>query len=102
MRLPFVAEAADDLQKAAAWYESRRSGYGSLLVAEVMQVAERAAQLPLSGAPVRDMDPARDVRRFLVRRFPYSVITAIVNDERAIVAVAHGRRDPGYWHERLR
>lgn len=98
-RLPFVEEAAAELKEAAAWYDDKRRGYGARLVAEVMRVAERAAQLPESGAPVLHMDRARDVRRFVVRRFPYSVITAIMDGERAVV---HGRRDPEYWHDRVR
>ncbi len=47
------------------------------------------------------MDPERDVRRFVVRVFPYSVVTALVSGQRAVVAVAHGRRDPLYWRDRL-
>jgi plasmid stabilization system protein ParE len=40
-------------------------------------------------------------RRFLLRRFPYSVIYRIEPAKIVIVAVAHGRRRPGYWKDRL-
>ena len=102
MRLPFEAEAVAEFEDAAAWYEREREGYGALFVAEVRRAVDRAVDLPRSGPRIPGTDPARDVRRFVVRRFPYLVITAIVLDERAVVAVAHGRRRPGYWRDRLR
>lgn len=43
----------------------------------------------------------QDVRRFPLRRFPYEVITAMVGEMRAVIAVAHMKRRPGYWRERL-
>ncbi|MEQ1737245.1 MAG: hypothetical protein ABL886_12675 [Rhodoglobus sp.] len=43
-----------------------------------------------------------DVRRRVLRRFPYSVISLLERDEITIVAVAHHRRRPGYWLQRLR
>jgi len=42
-----------------------------------------------------------DTRRFLLRRFPYSVIYRVEPSRIVIVAIAHGRRRPGYWKERL-
>jgi len=42
-----------------------------------------------------------DVRRCLVNVFPYSVIYTIERDFILIVAVAHHKREPGYWKHRL-
>ena len=39
-------------------------------------------------------------RRYLFRRFPYSIIYQITNDELRIIAVAHHRRRPGYSSNR--
>ena len=102
MRLPFESEAADELDAAAAWYEREREGYGALFAFEIRRTVERAADFPQSGTRVPAMDPKRDVRRFVVRRFPYLVITAMVSGRRAVVAVAHGHRQPGYWRDRLK
>jgi plasmid stabilization system protein ParE len=102
MRLPFEADAVAEFEDAAAWYEREREGYGALFVWEVRRAVDRAAALPRSGPRVPGTDPERDVRRFVVRRFPYLVITAIVAGQRAVVAVAHGRRRPGYWRDRLK
>lgn len=70
-------------------------GYGALFVAEVRRAVDRAADLPRSGRRVRGTDPDRDVRRFVVRRFPYVIVTALVAGTRAVIAVAHGHRRPG-------
>jgi hypothetical protein len=50
---------------------------------------------------VPDLDPARDVRRFAMNRFPYLVVTAIVGGRRAVIAIAHTSRQPSYWRDRL-
>lgn len=102
MRLPFGEEAADELVAAAEWYESERLGYGELFVSEVRTAVERAADFPECGARVEGSVPELEVRLFRTRRFPYSVITAIVAGRRAVVAVAHASRRPGYWRERLK
>lgn len=41
-----------------------------------------------------------DIRRFVLRKFPYSIIYSIEPDCVMILAVAHQRREPGYWRER--
>ena len=43
-----------------------------------------------------------DVRRCLVRVFPYAVLYTIETDYILILAVMHGKREPGYWRHRLR
>ena len=43
-----------------------------------------------------------DARRMLLRRYPYVVIYRVVMDRIQILAVAHGRRRPGYWRDRLK
>lgn len=102
MRLPFEAEAVAELEEAATWYERERSGYGALFVSQVRRAVSRASVLPHSAPRVLGTDPAQDVRRFVVRQFPYIVVTAIVAGQRSVVAVAHARRYPGYWRDRLK
>ncbi|MBI2898397.1 MAG: type II toxin-antitoxin system RelE/ParE family toxin [Deltaproteobacteria bacterium] len=100
--LPFAAEAADELEAAAAWYESERPGYGSLFLEEVARKAKLAARFPQSGTRVSGFDVGHDVRSFRIRRFPYSLVTAVVGGQATVFAVAHHSREPGYWCSRLR
>jgi plasmid stabilization system protein ParE len=39
-------------------------------------------------------------RKYLLRRFPYGVIYRMTDAAIEVVAVAHGRRRPGYWKTR--
>lgn len=50
---------------------------------------------PEAGESVRS-----GIRKMLLRRFPYKLIYALVDDGLLIQAVAHGHREPEYWVER--
>ncbi|MHB0958931.1 MAG: hypothetical protein ACYC0X_26630 [Pirellulaceae bacterium] len=39
--------------------------------------------------------------RYLMKRFPFVVIYRVTTDRIEIVAIAHGRRKPGYWKRRM-
>ncbi len=101
MRLPFEAKAAEELEAVAIFYEGEREGYGRLFLTEVTKKVARAADFPKSGPRVADTAPKRDVRLFVLSKFPYAVVTAIVGESRAVVAIAHQHRQPGYWRDRI-
>ncbi len=42
-----------------------------------------------------------DIRRCLIKRFPYGVLYGIDTDTIVIIAVAHLHRKPNYWIDRL-
>lgn len=42
-----------------------------------------------------------EIRRYLVRRFPYSLLYVVESDRIRVLAVAHQKRRPGYWRTRL-
>src|SRR5437867_1185675 len=97
MSLPVVlnADAEADLDAAAQWYEQQQTGLGTDLVAEVRNTLNRISQLPRMNLVVH-----RDLRRALVRRFPYSVIYRVHDDRVEVIAVWHNRRDPAGWQAR--
>lgn len=101
MHLPFHPDALVELDHAVAWHEHERAGYGSILFDEVVRKVEQAARFPQSGAPVLGFDARHDVRKLVVSRFRYVLITALVEDELTVIAVAHTSRAPGYWRDRL-
>jgi hypothetical protein len=41
-----------------------------------------------------------NMRRYVMRRFPYSIIYVIVDDQLRVLSVAHHSRRPGYWQDR--
>ena len=42
----------------------------------------------------------QEVRRFVLERFPYTVIFEVLADRVLVLAVAHARRRPNYWKRR--
>lgn len=59
------------------------------------------ARNPRTGSPVDVVDPSLGVRRVRVRRFPYQVVYLVIDNDVVVIAIAHDRRRPGYWAERL-
>ncbi len=102
MRLPFQSDAADELRQAVVYYEQERLGYGRLFLREVMAKVDRATNFPQSGALIPGFDDKYDLRQFVLSRFPYTVVTARLRDSRFVIAVAHQRRRPRYWIERIK
>lgn len=43
-----------------------------------------------------------EVHRKVLRRFPYSIFYLVEDEAVVIVAIAHHKRRPGYWKQRLR
>lgn len=101
MRLRFHPEALRELAEAVAFHENERVGYGGLLFDEVARRIGQAAQFPRSGTPVGGFAEHYDVRQFALQRFRYLVVVAIIRGERMVMAVAHTRRRPGYWRDRI-
>lgn len=78
-----------ELDEAIDWYEKQRPGLGLDLKAEVDQFLARIAESSTRFPRVRG-----DVRRAVMRRFPYSIHFLEEPEAIIIVAVFHGKRDP--------
>ena len=97
MKYEFHPEAELEVLEVAARYEAEVRGLGLQFGEEVERVIELLLDSPDLGAPVDS-----DIRHFVLRRFPFSVIYVVVGEVLYILAVAHGSRVPGYWLSRLR
>ncbi len=82
---------------AFEWYQERNESAAGLFLTELDLAIERITE-----TPERWPLYLRGTRRFLLRRFPFAVVYRQVAETIQIVAVAHGRRKPGYWKERGR
>jgi plasmid stabilization system protein ParE len=91
-----VPLALSELQQAADFYAERANReLGLAFVAEFERAAAMVLENPGLGAVFRGSS-----RRYLLRRFPYSIIYQVTPDELRVIAVAHHRRRPGYWGNR--
>lgn len=96
MNYEFHPEAELEIIESAARYESEVPGLGLEFSEEVERVLELLLERPELGVTVDG-----DIRHFVLRRFPFSVIYAVVGRLIYVLAVAHGSRGPGYWKARV-
>jgi toxin ParE1/3/4 len=94
------AGAQADMAEASRWYDARQSGLGLDFLRSTGRTIARIEATPHTGSPVPGVSDA-DIRRVLVRRFPYHVVYIELPDRAQVLAVAHHRRRPRYWIGRV-
>lgn len=92
----FHREARLELESAVAWYEEKGHGLGL----DFLTAVESATRL--IGADPRKWrkQPDTELHRLSLKQFPYTVVYMETDREIWIAAVAHIKRDPGYWKHR--
>ena len=95
MKLRFTSRAHRDVDEAMGFYRqnSARAAVEFLLAIEAAGIAIKAN--PLAYAKV-----SNELRRYMIRNFPYGLYYRAVTDEILIVAVVHAKRDPKVWRDR--
>src|SRR5437764_5333089 len=94
-RLGFRPQARLEIAEEADWYEKQ----GVRLGAEFL----RAVDVALSSIrrnPEQYQDIRGRMRRTVLRRFPYSIICLLSDEEVIVVGCVHGKRDPRRWQRR--
>ncbi len=94
-RLRLRPAATAEIQTAYEWYEQQRQGLGSEFLQEVREILAAIERSPTLYPVVRD-----DIRRALLRRFPYSILYVAEPEQTVVLACFHGKRDPRRWHFR--
>lgn len=100
MKVRFLAEAEEDAAGAARAYERNRPGLGEAFLQSLHRKLAALERMPRLHALISSPKARREIRRAVLRRFPYSIIYEIKTDEVVVLAVAHGRRRFGYWKGR--
>ena len=96
MRVEYHPAVEAELKEIRRHYEERSPGLGTQFIDEF----ERQV-LSLAAAPERWRVVTADVRRCLMRRFPYIIYFRHVDAERLrITVIKHQRRHPDYGRER--
>ena len=94
-------EAIDELVEAAVWYRGRRPGLESEFLNEVERVLPLIESFPASFPRLLDVPADLVIRRALLPRFPYALIFMDLGEHIRVLAVAHAKRRPGYWLDRI-
>ena len=89
-------EAAEEHKKQVAYYEEAQAGLGrryhDAFLAEVSIAADAPHRFPVVLAP--------DIRRTHLKVFHFDIIYREINGSIQVLAIAHHRRQPGYWSSR--
>jgi len=93
----FLPPAEEEMIAAAQYYENQSTGLGAEFLIEVARTVAAIATHPKAAPKVK-----QEIRRRLLKRFPFGILYVATADEIVIIAVMHLRRRPGYWQERLR
>lgn len=101
-RVSLSHEAVGELAEAAAWYETRRAGLAIRFLQEIDQTRVAIQSRPLSFPRLANTPDDLEIRRALLPRFPYALIFLELQTEIRVLAVAHVKRDPDYWLNRLK
>jgi toxin ParE1/3/4 len=89
--------ARADVKNAVRWYQERSARAALDFIEELHRAADTIRE-----APDRWSQGKNETRRFLLWRFPFSIIYSEQESVITIWAVAHGSRRPDYWAKRLK
>lgn len=88
--------ARAEFDEAGDWYEAQRPGLGKIFGAAVEAVFRRIADRPRMHGIVLG-----DVRKAVVKGFPYCVFYRERGKTVVVLAVFHSSRDPKIWQKRV-
>jgi plasmid stabilization system protein ParE len=92
----FHPEAITEASAATQWYRERSSAAAKAFISELDRIVGKIIMTP-------EIYPlyVGDTRHALLHRFPFSVVYREASGRIEVIAIAHGRRKPGYWKYRL-
>jgi len=97
MNYQFHPDAFDEHHDSVGFYQSRLPGLGADYIAEFESVMARVCLAPNMYPTIAD--PA--IHRAGLKRFPFHVIYRVMPTQIIVLAVAHQRRRPLYWADRV-
>ena len=97
MKVRLLAAARAELKDAVVWYDNQAPGTGTRFLKAVLDAMRAIEQGPHAWPFV-----AKSTQKYVLQRFPYSIVFEIDGDNLLIIAIAHHRRRPGYWSARRR
>jgi plasmid stabilization system protein ParE len=96
-KVVFRKQARLEFDEAGNWYEKERLGLGMEFLDEIQLLIQRIASTPEQFPMLY-----RDVRKAVVRRFPYCIYFRERDQRIVVLAVFHSARNPAVWQQRAR
>jgi plasmid stabilization system protein ParE len=97
MDVRFLTLAETEIDNAVSWYQEQSEDQSLNFLDELDSAVRLVAAFPLIAA---EIEP--HIRRFLINRFPFSLVYGIDGDTIVVIAVAHLHREPRYWADRFK
>jgi len=95
--LRFIPEVAEDAIAGYTWYEGKSQGLGEEFLCIFYACASEIPRGPSAFPKIH-----REIRRCLLRRFPYAIYFMAANDQIIVLGLFHCARDPGTIGKKLR
>jgi plasmid stabilization system protein ParE len=95
-RVRFHEGARADVKNAVVWYQRHSAKAAADFVEEIYRATET-----IKAAPERWPEEKYGARRFLLWRFPFSIIYSEHDSIVTVWAVVHASRRPEYWARRM-
>jgi len=96
LNLVFHPDVEIEVKASYEWYQNKADGLGEDLLSELELAYKAILELPDTW-PIFN----KHYRRFLLSKFPFSVIYRVSNKSIYVVVVMHNSRKPNYWNVRL-
>jgi plasmid stabilization system protein ParE len=96
MDIRFLSLANREVDDAVQWYEAREEDLSREFLDELDRVVRLVRLHPYAGVQIEP-----EIRRFLFRRFPYSLIYGLDEKTIVVIAIAPQHREPNYWADRI-
>ena len=91
----FRPEAKDDYRKTVIYYNSFSKETSKRFVEQVDNVLNRIANMPFSSPVLKN-----DVRKAVVKGFPYVVLYIVGDTNITIIAISNTYQNPKKWYKK--
>lgn len=95
-KITFHPDVVKEVKSSYLWYEKQANGLGEDYLAELEISYQAIVELPNTWPKLK-----KGFRRFLLSKFPFSIIYHFNKNTVFVVAIMHNSRKPGYWVERI-
>jgi hypothetical protein len=101
MSLPYHPEANEELEQAIRDYAKVDPELADSLIDAVLRAEDEIVEEPLRYPVAEDAPVGFEVRYRLLKKFKFRLVYVVDEGQVQVVAFAHLRKRPAYWHNRI-
>ncbi|MEK6777599.1 MAG: type II toxin-antitoxin system RelE/ParE family toxin [bacterium] len=97
MIIEILEIARREYDEAKEFHEIEQPGLGTQFEKQIRHSLLRIQQYPQAWPLER-----KEIRRYIVHKFPYKILYSIQDETIVVLAFAHLHRQPDYWIDRIK